>query len=132
MWSVDAGFGPLRQNVHGKSLSCQIVMNWLYFEKVRIAFCLVFRMQRSYSDVMLQTGRGRTTPPKKEWAQRFTSFRQKSGGRGARDQVGWQPFVKNMSSLSLQFPCQFSFLSLSLSVTLTRQSVLIDRKSWLN
>ena len=45
-------------------------------------------MQRSYSDIMIQSDRVMgSTPPKKEWCQRFTSFRQKPG-RGAKDPVG--------------------------------------------
>jgi len=34
-----------------------------------------------------RVGGGGSTPPKKEWCQRFTSFRQKPG-RGGRDPVG--------------------------------------------
>jgi hypothetical protein len=48
----------------------------------------MFKMQRSYSDVMIQTRRDCTTPPKMEWSQRFTSFRQNPlGGMSTRDQV---------------------------------------------
>ena len=45
-------------------------------------------MQRSYSDIMIQSDRVvGSNPPKKEWCQRFTSFRQKPG-RGGKDPVG--------------------------------------------
>ena len=57
-------------------------------------------MQRSYSDIMIQSDRAPgSTPPKKEWCQRFTSFRQKPG-RGAKDPVGAaNPFLPATSGL---------------------------------
>ena len=57
-------------------------------------------MQRSYSDIMIQSDRGvvGSTPPKKEWCQRFTSFRQKPG-RGAKDPVGHAIFFPARAKL---------------------------------